>query len=235
VAHRKDSKEALRRQREEREAKQRAEQRRKRLVGYGSAAAIAVVATAIILLLVAGGGDSGGDLFPEGGDIPEQKVFDVQEAASAAGCELKNSKGSGVATHTASLDEKINYKTNPPTTGRHFEVPAEDGVYQSNPPQDEQLVHTLEHGRVIVWVKPSVPRDARAAIRAIYDEDDGFQTVLVQRRNMPYAVAASAWNRDPAPGGTGRILACNRWSDEVVDAIRAFRDEHRSNGPEDVP
>jgi Protein of unknown function (DUF3105) len=235
VAHRKDSKEALRRQREEREAKQRAEQRRKRLVGYGSAAAIAVVATVIILVLVAGGGASEGDLFPSGGDIPEQEVFDLQEAASAAGCELEDSKGSGVATHTTSLDDKIDYKTNPPTTGRHFEVPAEDGVYQEQPPQDEQLVHTLEHGRVIVWVKPGLAGDARAAIRAIYDEDDGFQTVLVQRRNMPYAVAATAWNRDPAPGGTGRTLACNEWNEDVVDAIRAFRDEHRSNGPEDVP
>jgi hypothetical protein len=48
-------------------------------------------------------------------------------------------------------------------------------------------------------------------------------------------VAATAWNRDPDPGGTGRTLACDRWSENVADAIRAFRDEHRSNGPEAVP
>jgi hypothetical protein len=235
VAHRKENKEALRRQREEREAKQRAEQRRKRLVGYGGAAAIAVVATVIILVLVAGGGDSGGDLFPEGGDIPEQQVFDLREAASAAACDLENSKGSGEAAHTTSLDEKVDYKTNPPSTGRHYQEAAPDGLYQGNPPQDEQVVHAMEHGRVIVYVKPSLPEDARAAMRAIFDEDDGFQTLLVQRKNMPYAVAASAWNRDPAPGGTGRVLGCGKWNDDVVDVVRAFRDEHRSNGPEDVP
>ena len=240
MAHRKGEKEALRRQREERVAKAQAEQRRKRLVGFGAAGALVVAALVIVFLLVGGGGNGGGpggegNFFPEGGDAPAQKVFDLDDAVKAAGCQLTSSKGSGVATHTTSLDEKVNYKTNPPTTGRHYEIPAEDGVYSGNPPPDEALVHALEHGRVVIWVKPSVSEDARASIRAMSDEDEGFQTLLVERRNMPYAVAASAWNRDPLPGGTGRTLGCDRWTPEVLDALRAFRDEHRSNGPEPVP
>lgn len=239
MARRKEEKEALRRQREEREAKARAEQQRKRLVGFGAAGVLALAAIVVVFLLVGGGGDAGGDggggFFPEGGDVPAQKVFDLDEAVSAAGCELDSSKGSGVATHTTDLSEKVNYKTNPPTTGRHYEIPAEDGVYGGAPPPDEALVHSLEHGRVIIWVKPSVSADARATIRALFDEDEGFQTLLVQRKNMPGAVEATAWNRDPLPGGTGRTLSCDRWSPEVVDALRAFRDEHRSNGPEPVP
>ena len=59
--------------------------------------------------------------------------------------------------------------------------------------------------------------------------------LLVPRANMPYEVAASAWNGDPAPRGTGRLLSCDAWSPEVIDALRAFRDEHRSNGPEPIP
>jgi hypothetical protein len=240
MAHRKGEKEALRRQREEREAKARAEQQRKRLVGFGGAAVIAVAALVVVFLLVGGGGNGGGSqggggFFPEGADAPAQKVFDLEEAASAAGCELESARGSGVATHTTSLDEKVNYKTNPPTTGRHYEIPAEDGVYGGTPPPDEALVHALEHGRVIVWVKPGVPEEVRATIRAMSDEDEGFQTLLVQRKDMPYLVAATAWNRDPLPGGTGRTLGCDKWNPEVVDALRAFRDEHRSNGPEPVP
>lgn len=240
MARRKEEKEALRRQREEREAKARAEQQRKRLVGFGAAGVLVLAAVVIGFLLAGGGGNGGGpggegNFFPEGGDAPTQKVFDLDEAVSAAGCELKSSKGSGVATHTTSLDEKVKYKTNPPTTGRHYEIPAEDGVYGGAPPPDEALVHALEHGRVIIWVKPSVSEDARAEIRAISDEDEGFQTLLVERKEMPYVVAATAWNRDPLPGGTGRTLGCDRWTPEVVDALRAFRDEHRSNGPEPVP
>ena len=58
---------------------------------------------------------------------------------------------------------------------------------------------------------------------------------LVPRPNMPYDVAASAWNAEPAPNGTGRLLLCDKYGPKVFDAIRSFRDEHRSNGPEPVP
>jgi Protein of unknown function (DUF3105) len=238
MARRKAEKEALRRERERRAAEARAAERRKRLVGYGAGGTLAVVALALVILLAAGGGDSvegqgGGDVFPEGGEVAEQSQFDLEAAARAAGCELRDRRGSGVADHTTSLDERVEYEDNPPTEGRHYQEPAPDGLY-FDPPVDEQLVHNLEHGRVVVWVKPGLPREVRETIRALFDEDT-YQMVVVPRRNMEPAVAATAWNRDPDPGGTGRTLACDEWNDEVVDAIRTFRDEHRSNGPEAVP
>jgi hypothetical protein len=237
MAHRKGEKEALRRQREEREAQARAEQQRKRMVGYGAAAALVIGAVLVVFLLAGGGGNGGGSegtFFPEGGDVPEQKVFDLEDAAKAAGCTLESSKGSGVQTHTRSLEEKVNYKDNPPTTGRHYAIPAEDGVYAGSPPQDEAVVHALEHGRIVVWVKPTVPRDARGMIRAMVEDED-YLMLLAQRREMPYAVAATAWNSEPAPGGTGRTLGCEDWSPDVIDALRAFRDQHVGNGPEPFP
>jgi len=48
-------------------------------------------------------------------------------------------------------------------------------------------------------------------------------------------VAATAWNADPPPGGTGRLLLCNEVNDKTFDALAAFRDEHRSQGPEPIP
>jgi hypothetical protein len=238
MARRKGEKEALRRERERREAEARAAEKRKKLVGYGGGGLLAIAAIAVIVLLAAGGsggaeGQGGGDVFPEGGEVPEQTEFEVEAAAEAAGCELRSKRASGVLDHTQSLDERVDYDSNPPTSGRHYQIPAEDGLYHEAP-TDEQLVHTLEHGRVIVWVKPSVPEDARASIRALFDEDD-YQMVVVPRSDMQPALAATAWNRDPDPGGTGQTLACPRWNEEVVDAIRTFRDEHRSNGPEPVP
>ena len=59
--------------------------------------------------------------------------------------------------------------------------------------------------------------------------------VVVERPNMPYALAATAWGADPTPLGTGYTMGCAKWSDNVIDALRAFRDEHRSNGPEPIP
>jgi uncharacterized protein DUF3105 len=238
VSHRREQKEALRREREERERQARAAEQRKKLVGYGVGGVLALAAIVVLVLLATGGDSGGGDaqaaeVFPDGGSFPEQTIFEVAPAAKAAGCELKSVKGSGVATHTTSLDERVKYKTNPPTTGRHYEIPAQDGIY-GDPPQDEELVHGMEHGRVIFWVKPSLPEDQRADIRALVD-DDSYQMFLVPRTDMPYAVAATAWNADPAPGGTGRMLLCKEVNDKTYDALAAFRDEHRSQGPEPIP
>jgi len=239
VSHRREQKEQLRREREERERQARAAEQRKKLVGYGAGGLLALAAVVVLVVLATGGGGDGGsdaqaaEVFPDGGSFPEQKVFEIGPAASAAGCTLKSVKGSGVATHTASLDQHVNYNTNPPTTGRHYEIPAQDGIY-GDPPQDEELVHGMEHGRVIFWVKPSIPEEQRANIRALV-EDDPYQMFLVPRSKMPYAVAATAWNADPAPGGTGRLLLCNEVNDKTYDALAAFRDEHRSQGPEPIP
>jgi hypothetical protein len=239
VSHRREQKEALRREREERERQTRAAQQRKKLVGYGVGGLLALAVVVVLIVLATGGGGGGGsdaeaaEVFPDGGSFPEQKLFDVAPAAKAAGCTLRSVKGSGTATHTTSLDQRVKYKTNPPTTGRHYEIPAQDGIY-GQAPRDEELVHGMEHGRVIFWVKPSLPEEQRADIRALVDDDD-YQMFLVPRSNMPYAVAATAWNAEPPPGGTGRTLLCDEVNDKTFDALAAFRDENRSQGPEAIP
>lgn len=238
MSHRREQKEALRREREQREQQARAAAQRKKMIGYGAAGALAIVAVAVVILLATGGDNAGsgpgnaGNVFPEGGSVPKQTIFEVGPAAQAAGCEMTTKKATS-REHTTSLSDRVKYNTNPPTTGKHYQIPAQDGIY-GQAPQDEQLVHTMEHGRVIIWVKPSLPEDQRADIRALV-EDDSYQMVLVPRRNMPYAVAATAWNAEPAPNGTGRLLLCNEVNNKTFDALAAFRDENRSQGPEPIP
>ena len=241
MSHRREQKERLRREREEREAQAKSAQQRKRMVGYGIGGALAIVVAAVLIVVLAGGGDSGGSsgpdgsssLFPDDASVPEQTEFDLQAAADAAGCELESEPGSGVADHTTSLDERVEYDSNPPTDGRHYEIPAEDGAYSEAPP-DEALVHSLEHGRVIVWFKPTLPESTRGELKALFDEDD-YQMYLVPRPRMQYQLAATAWNGDPEPDGTGRMLLCDQVNDATWDAVRTFRDEHRSRGPEPIP
>jgi hypothetical protein len=238
VSHRREQKEALRRERLERERQAKAAEQRKKMVGYGLGGLLALAAVIVVAVLALGGSDGGGsdaqaaEVFPDGGSFPDQKVFDVAPAAEAAGCTLKDVKATS-RDHTTALDERVKYNSNPPTSGRHYEIPAQDGIY-GDAPQDEELVHGMEHGRVIVWVKPSIPEDQRANIRALV-EDDSYQMFLVPRSKMPYAVAATAWDADPAPNGTGKLMTCDQVNDKTYDALAAFRDEHRSQGPEPIP
>ena len=237
MASRREQKEALRREREQREQEAKAAQARKRMVGYGGGFLLVLAVVAVLVLVLGGGDESGGsvdpDVLPDGGSVPEQKEFDLAKAAKAAGCELRDVKASGNFDHTTDPNERVKYISNLPTSGRHYVIPADDGAY-STAPTDEQLVHELEHGRVIIWYKPTLPADTRADLRALFDEDT-YQMVLAPRAKMPYQVAASAWNGTPAPSGLGRLITCDSVEPGLWDALRAFRDEHRSNGPEAVP
>ena len=237
MASRKEQKEKLRREREEREAAAKAAERRRRLIGYGAAGGlVAVVAVVLVVLLLSGGdggGGGGGDLLPTGSEVPEQRITDPEEAAEAAGCELKSFRAQS-RDHSQDPAERLTYESNPPTSGKHFANPAEDGEYESAPPVGE-LVHSLEHGRVIIWFKKSLPREQRGLLKALYDDDQYQMLITPDPTGMKYAVAATAWNADPQPNGTGRLLGCPRFTPGVADAIRTFREEHRANGPEPVP
>jgi Protein of unknown function (DUF3105) len=199
------------------------------------------------LALAGCGGDDSGDegsgdrpatneaesaLLAEGGEAPAQEVDDLDAAVQAAGCELQDTKPDS-RDHVADIDARIDYETNPPTAGKHFGAAAEDGIYQEAPP-DSTLVHSHEHGRIVIWFEPSLPEEARAGLRALVEEDDD-KMLIVPRAGMPYDVAATAWNADPEPLGTGRLLACPDFGPEVYDALRTFRDEHRGKGPEPIP
>ena len=240
MASRKDQKAELRREREEREAAAKAAERRRRLVGYGAGAAVVLVSLIVAgVLLASGGGDGGGggsggaDVLPDDGEVPSQEVTDLEDAAKAAGCKLESVKAKS-RDHSETLEEQIAYDTKPPTSGKHFNTPAEDGDYTTSP-QPAELVHSLEHGRVIVWFKKNLPRDERANLKALFDEDQYQMILTPDPTGMTYAVAATAWNADPQPNGTGRLMGCPRFTPGIYDAIRTFKDEHRSNGPEAVP
>ena len=240
MSSRKEQKEALRREREAREQEARAAARRRQLMGYGVGVALAVAAVAIVVVLVLGGGEDGDgepspDLYPSGVEIPAPSPVstDVERAAEAAGCELTSNPATS-RDHLGDANESGEYRQNPPNSGKHFATPATDGIYNEQPPATA-LVHTLEHGRVVIWFKRNLPADARGQLKSLFDEDP-YQLVLTPNTTgMRPAVAATAWNSDPVPLGTGQSLACPRWNDDVIDALRAFRDEHRGRGPEPVP
>jgi len=237
MASRREQKEQARKEREQREAASKAEQRRKQLIGYGAGGAIVLVAVILAVVLLGGGGGSSsasGDVLPDGGSYPEPRDdVPVAAAAKAADCELKSYLAKS-REHLADLSQNVKYASKPPTSGPHYQEWPEDGAYE-DPPDVKELVHSLEHGRILIWFKKSLPADQRAALKKYYD-DDSYQMFLIpDMTGMKYAVAATAWNRDPEPNGTGQLLGCMKYSDEIFTAIESFKDENRSRGPEPVP
>ena len=228
MASRKEEKERLRREREAREAEAAAGARRRRLIGYGVGGALAVaaiVAIAVVALASGSGGGSGGGARPNAADyptspIPPQRETDFGKATQAAGCVVKHfpSEGRG---HTTS---PVTYRTNPPTSGRHNPVPADDGAYGEYP-GSEHLVHSLEHGRIIIQFRPSASERLRGQLKSLFDEDP-YHMILTPNPSMPYEVAATAWTQ---------LLGCKQANDRTFDAIRAFKQRYRDRGPEFVP
>src|SRR5439155_23852378 len=135
--------------------------------------------------------------------------------------------------HTGDVNQKVKYPTNPPAAGKHFQSPADDGAYSTAPP-DVMVVHAQEHGRVIIWFKPSLPRSDRASIKALFDKEKGYHLLLVPRAGMPYQVAATAWNMNPQPLGTGLLMGCPTVQARTFDALKDFYDENQGNGPEPI-
>jgi hypothetical protein len=225
MASRKDEKERRRQERLAAEQSRQEERLRRRRYATitGTILGVAVIA-AVVAVIASGGGGSDNKTGGAPLDIPaqappQQQISDLAQAASAAGCKLENPPIEG-RTHTT---KPVKYGTNPPTSGNHNPVPAVDGAY-SKDPGIFHLVHSLEHGRVIIWYKPDLPRKRLAQIRGLY-EDDTYHMIVTPKKSMPYELAATAW---------GHLAGCKKVTDETFDLLRAFRDRYRDKGPEFV-
>lgn len=225
MASRKEEKEQRRQERLARERAEREQNKRRRLYATVAGAVLVVATIGAIVVVVAAGGDGGSSGEGAGFGIdgqppPTQRITALDQAAKAADCRLSNPPIEG-RTH---VQEKVKYKTNPPTSGNHNPVPADDGAYSKAPPI-ERLVHSLEHGRIIVWYQQSLPRNRLARLKGLFDEDP-YHMLLAASESSPYEVAASAW---------GHFVGCKKFSNESFDVLRTFRDRYRDKGPEFVP
>jgi hypothetical protein len=167
----------------------------------------------------------------EGTPPPSAELSDLTEAARAASCALREDLPDEGNTHVPD-SEPVTYATNPPTSGDHNPVPIADGAYATplnvntaKAPNVRNFVHSLEHGRVEIQYSQQLPEDDQLMIKGVFDEDPAG-LLLFPNNQMPYAVAATAWTA---------LLGCPDYSPAALDAIRAFRDKYRGNGPEPVP
>jgi hypothetical protein len=114
------------------------------------------------------------------------------------------------------------YAVNPPAGGDHDPVPSPVAFYDpGNVPTDGHLVHSLEHGFVVVWYKPDeVAPTTREALRALADR--AAWVLVAPRPSMPTALAATAWHR--------RLLCPDGALPPIGTFARIFRDKAPEKG-----
>jgi hypothetical protein len=248
MASRKEEKERLRQQRLAAERAAASTGRRRLLAGYVVAGILTAAVLAGLVAVIASGGSDGGidacgeahiensggtfrGLEPdcrEGTSPPTIRFADLKISAEQAGCELRLDLPQEGRTHVPN-STPVNYKTVPPTSGNHNPVPVDDGAYTTpitdSPDQQTNVrsaVHALEHGRIEIQYRPSLPQDQQLALKGVFDEDPNGM-LLFPNPDMPYDVAVTAWTNE---------VVCPTYNETVLDVIRNFRDTYLGNGPE---
>jgi hypothetical protein len=228
--------EKLRQDRIEAEERESRGSSKRTLLAYGIGAAVVLV-VAVAIFLVAGSGGSGGG----GGDAhinvntqfgstngvqpderegippPVAQITNLQKAVKAAGCKLELHLEDEGHEHIPQSSPTPNYKTSPPTSGKHAEPPFQqaDGAYLEEP-KPIDYVHSLEHGRMEIQYGPSLPEKEQLELKGLYDTMYGA-TLLFPNKNMPYQVAATTWTN---------LMGCPTYKGaKTLDAIRAFGHE----------
>jgi hypothetical protein len=114
------------------------------------------------------------------------------------------------------------YETDPPTSGPHYEIPADLGFY-TEPLAPEQLVHNLEHGQIVIWYRPDLPSQTIDEIEELVNREAGA-TVAVPYENLASdeAVVFTAWT------------ASQRCEELSEEALIAFRRDYQGQAPEPI-
>jgi hypothetical protein len=152
--------------------KQQAKEKRNRRIGIiaGSLAAVAVIALVITFVVSSA--------------VPKVDPADISIKGLDTFEEVP-------AVHVATaVDYEADYGMNPPAGGNHNQAWLNCGVY-SEPQQNENAVHSLEHGAVWITYDPDALSDAE--IETLRDSIPGTYMLLTPYPDLPAPVVASAW------------------------------------------
>jgi hypothetical protein len=186
------------------------------LIGGAVALAAIVAAAAVLATVVLGGGSA------------DSTIRD-------AGCTIVKKPAQG-RQHVANIKKSFEYNTFPPTTGPHNPTPAIYDFY-SDPVEQSQLVHNLEHGSIVIQYGSEIPQSTMDQIRDWYlgDPDGIIVAPLAALKNK---LVLEAWTSpDAAPGqtpgpGQGILATCPGFDAKVFDT---FVDTYGFRGPERFP
>lgn len=122
------------------------------------------------------------------------------------------------------------YNTNPPTSGPHYAESANAGIYDKAVP-DGNLIHSMEHGAVILWYKEStqsgtlgLSKDEISKLKQIFSSVPVSKKIMVPRESLDDApIALTSW---------GYLLKLQTIDEEK---IKSFMETNENRGPEKAP
>ena len=193
---------------ERRAAEQRKAAMKRNILTIGSAVLVgAIVVVAIVAQRQSGEG-------------PVQDNVGV--AAAEANCDDVEELEEQEAGHIEAGAEHEPYSSSPPTSGPHYEVPAETTFFTEQIPP-EQVLHTMEHGAIAIWYQPDAPQETLDDIEAVTAQEPAATVTLPYTDlESPYTFAMTGW---------GVVQKCEKVSQEVVDD---FRRDYQGEGPEEI-
>ena len=152
--------------------------------------------------------------------LDQRSDAELREALTGGSCEV-DTEADGKTTASGHVPNPT-YTVEPPAGGDHNPSPARGGVYAgTRVPADGLLVHSMEHGYVVVWHQSDLPAEQKAELEAFELRNDG-DVIVAERPALPVAVAATAWQQ--------RLL-CGAVEPAALDRFAA---EYVGKGPEDV-
>jgi hypothetical protein len=117
------------------------------------------------------------------------------------------------------------YTVDPPAGGDHLDTPSAPGIYDiGKAPTDGHIVHSMEHGYIVIWQRPDVSDATRTKTENVY-KNHPRDILLVERASLPAAtpVVATAWHH--------RLLCSG--ADEFQ--LEQFVQQYNNQGPELIP
>jgi len=187
------------------EAARRARKRKAALTRAGIAGAVALLVLVVAVVV-----------------ISNKKEAKAQQDRLTAGSCTYDNKSDRTDPSPNNHVAPASYKVDPPAGGNHDPSAAAAGLYDGEdqtPPADAQLVHSLEHGLVVLWHRPDLDEADLAAVRGVFD-DHGDDVIMVSRASIEGKVAATSW---------GRRLLCGEVEPE---RLSEFVDLYKNKSPE---
>jgi hypothetical protein len=125
------------------------------------------------------------------------------------------------AVHIARDKAHAPYKSNPPTSGPHWVGVAGPGI-KDKPVPDELVLHSMEHGAVVVWYREDLEPSEIEKIKIAFNESSG-KKIMLSRKDLDVPVALTSW---------GYLLKL-----QTVDEakIKEFIETNNDRAPEKAP